>query len=67
VTDQQKSINAAIQAEQLLQQTTEELKQAETHEQIEKARKQLRKVQGMLEQSEMDLYNMNTRDDENTI
>lgn len=62
MTNQQKSLEAAKQAEQLLQQITQELGQAETDEQIERARKQLREVQGMVEQSEQHLYTLNARE-----
>lgn len=62
MTNPQKSIHVAKQAEQLLQQTTRELEQAETKDEIERARKQLRKVQGMVEQSEQGLYTLNARE-----
>lgn len=62
MTNQQRSLEAAMQAQQLLQQITQELGQAVTDEQIEKARKQLREVHGMVEQSEQHLYTLNARE-----
>ncbi|HET7628099.1 MAG TPA: hypothetical protein VFK44_06885 [Bacillales bacterium] len=60
--DLEKSYEKALKAERLIKEAAKRVKEARNEEEVEAARKQLRDIQGLVEESEQLLYSLGERE-----